>query len=542
MTAIGLLIFVVAMSLSMLLIPLLAKLAPDIGLVDIPDARKVHEGAVPRIGGIAIFFGSIVPLLIWLPESELQVPLFCGLVVLFLFGLWDDKSNLNYRLKFAGQIIAASIVVYAGDVVINQFPYIDEYAVPLSLARIVTVICLVGVTNAVNLADGLDGLAAGTGLLAIGCLMIIAYQVDDLIVFFFSLSVVGATIGFLRFNSHPAVVFMGDSGSQYLGFCAGIIGILVSQQSNTAMSPLVPVLVLGLPILDTLFVMTKRLSEGRSPFSPDRNHIHHRFLDIGFSHHSAVIIIFLIQIFLIVSAYKMRYFSDLVITAMYLGFCLLLIAATSSKVSISRRLTSTISSVIDWTDIRRRPVFYRWLMFRVTGLMLGCIFIFSALSVEEITSGFGYAALIMLFSIAIVQLKGFSVRILIIRWCLFSLAMFSLHFIGTASVTEWIPSFLVSAYFLVMGITIALVIRFWNKNNFGFSALDLLIVVAALIVPLVIDISVIENFDKLVIVEAFILFYAIDVLFNRKERPDNIALGSSMAAFIIIIVRSVLSL
>lgn len=518
----------------MTLIPVLARVAPAWGFMDYPNARKVHTGGIPRVGGIAIVVATLIPLLIWLPKTDLAVPIFIGLSTLFLFGVLDDRNDLNYKLKFLGQITAAVVVVYFGDVAIVRYPFIEEYEIPIDLARVITVIFLVGITNAINLSDGLDGLAAGTSLLVIGCMVVIAYLAKDLVVFLFGLAVVGATIGFLRFNSHPAVIFMGDTGSQFLGFCAGLIAILVSQQSNTALVPLLPIVVLGLPIFDTMFVMAKRVSEGRSPFSADRNHIHHRLLHLGFSHHTSVIIVYSVQITLVVTAYLLRYTSDALIFSVYLVFCLLMFLVTSTKHTLPRGWVNLISRIVDLSDVDTNPVLFRWFFFRAAGVLLGCIFVVAPLCVDNITPDFGVASIIMLCAMLIAVIRKFDLSLMIVKLCLLTLAMFSIYFLETTLEARGVARLLFSTYFVALGMLVAFIIRFWNTNHFGFSALDYLTVSAALLVPLIIDISMIGTFGRFIILESLLLFYAIDVLFNRKDRFDNAVLISAMISLLII--------
>lgn len=538
-TTIGLFVFLASVMLSMTLIPVLVRVAPASGLMDYPNARKVHEGGIPRVGGIAIFVSSLIPLLIWLPETDLAIPILIGLSTLFLFGVLDDRNDLNYKLKFIGQIIAASVVVYFGDVVIVRYPFIEGYEIPIGLAKVITVISLVGITNAINLSDGLDGLAAGTSLLVIGCMMVIAYFAQDSIVFFFSLAILGATIGFLRFNSHPALIFLGDSGSQLLGFCAGLIAILISQKSNTALIPMLPVVALGLPILDTLLVMTKRLSEGRSPFSADKNHIHHRLLYMGFSHHTAVIIIYAAQTSLVITAYQLRYTSDALLFSVYLVFCLSLFLATSTRHSLfPQRLVNLITRVVDLSDVNKNPALFRWLSFRIAGVLLVCVFVIGPLCVDDITPDFGVASFIMLCAIFIAVIKKLGPSLMIVRLCLFTVAMFSIYFLEKTLDSDGIARSFFNAYFVALGMLVALIIRFWDRNQFGFSALDYLTVTAALIVPLIIDISIIGTFGRFIILESLILFYSIDALFNRSDRFDNTVLISAVTSLFIITARA----
>ena len=212
-----------------------------------------------------------------------MVGFLCGIAVILLFGVWDDIRGLDYRLKFLGQITAVLIVVLYGGVVIRFVPLSGLEPLPDYVAIPFTVFALIGITNAVNLADGLDGLAGGITLLSLGMIGILAYPTGDTNVPLAAIAVIGSIVGFLRFNTYPARIFMGDGGSQFLGFSAGVLVVMLTQESNTALSPALTLMILGLPILDTGMVMAQRLHEGRSPFLPDKNHIHHKLLALGFA-------------------------------------------------------------------------------------------------------------------------------------------------------------------------------------------------------------------------------------------------------------------
>ncbi|MEO1574577.1 MAG: MraY family glycosyltransferase, partial [Pseudomonadota bacterium] len=310
--------FFIALLVSMLLVPPLVRISPRLGLVDIADDRKVHSGAIPRSGGIAIVIGALVPLLIWWPEERMLQALTLGALVIFVFGVLDDRKGLHYAWKFFGQFLAVAIVVAAG-VRISVVPFfgIDEVSPWLSIP--LTVGFIVGVTNAINLSDGLDGLAAGTSLIALTALAWMFYQNQSMSMALVTLAALGGVCGFLRYNNHPAIIFMGDTGSQFLGFTASVLAILLTQVANTALNPALLLLLLGLPILDTVTVMIWRLRNGRSPFLPDRNHFHHRLLDFGLHHYEAVSFIYIAQAIMVLAGYLLRYEGDAVVVGAYLG-------------------------------------------------------------------------------------------------------------------------------------------------------------------------------------------------------------------------------
>lgn len=313
-----LLAFVVALATTAALIPPLTRWAPTLGLTDEPGPRKVHSTAVPRVGGLAMVAGIVLPAFLTLEMSRSIQGLLIGLAVLLVFGLWDDSKSLGYRAKFAGQVIAVVLCMTVGEVRIDAV--IAGIQLPPWASTVLTFFFLVGVTNAVNLSDGLDGLAGGMVLLCFSGIALLAAASGNAPVTGLALIEAGAILGFLRFNTHPARVFMGDSGSQVLGFTAGVLAILATQNEITAVSGALPLLLLGVPILDTVTVMLKRLRAGRSPFSADRNHLHHKLLEVGFAHREAVALIYTMQAALLLLAYFMRFESDVAITIAFCGF------------------------------------------------------------------------------------------------------------------------------------------------------------------------------------------------------------------------------
>ncbi len=543
MSTVGLASFLIAISLSMMLIPLLVRVASSVGLEDAPGPRKVHNKIVPRVGGIAIFLGSVAPLLIWMPKTQFLFALLSALVVLFVFGVWDDKSDINFRYKFIGQMAAALIVVYWGDVVIHNFPLVDDYAIPSWVARIVTVVLLVGVTNAVNMSDGLDGLAGGTSILAIGCMTATAYLANDPGVVVIGLSLIGATLGFLRFNTYPARIFMGDSGSQLLGFSSGLICILVTQQSNTALSPMMAILVLGLPLLDVISVMVFRISQGRSPFSADRNHIHHKLLDIGFLHREAVYIVYAIQIMLVLAAFLMRYTSDLYLIIFYLIFCIFLLvtisyaksnlASTSGWVSGSQRLLLKLG-------IDSELSAYRKFVYSLIRILFSVILISGVFCIDNIPRDFGLFAILLLVMLvptfAIINIYTNTIR----RLCLYVTAGFVVYFMELSQQDGAVIATYLPVLFLIVAAAVAFLIRMAGSSVREFSSLDFLLLAMALIVSLFPNSKVMDGIDATLVIEMVVLFYAIDVLFNRRERLEKLVLFSASTSLLVIIVKSFL--
>ena len=310
--------FVVALTVTAALIPVLVHWAPTIGLTDAPGPRKVHSIPVPRVGGLAMAVGLLLPTLITVQLTPSIRGLLLGLLVLLIFGLWDDRVNLGYRTKFAGQVLAAGLCMIVGNVHVGTLMIGSVIVLPQAVSIFVTFVFLIGITNAVNLADGLDGLAGGLVLLCLCAIALFAAMSGNGTVAQTALIEAGAVLGFLRFNTHPARIFMGDSGSQMLGFSVGALALLATQGEASPLSAALPLLLLGIPIMDTLTVMLTRIRAGRSPFSADSNHLHHRLLALGFAHREAVFLIYLLQVALVLLAYFLRFESD---SEVFIAFC-----------------------------------------------------------------------------------------------------------------------------------------------------------------------------------------------------------------------------
>jgi UDP-GlcNAc:undecaprenyl-phosphate/decaprenyl-phosphate GlcNAc-1-phosphate transferase len=318
-------ILLLALFISMVLVPPLARLAGPLGLTDRPGARKIHQQPIPRSGGIAIVIGALIPIVFLVTARQDVRAFLIAAGVLFVFGVLDDRFDLDYRIKLLGQISAAAIVAVGGGVLIESLPFFDADALPRFIGLPLTLFVIIAITNAVNLSDGLDGLAGGISLLALVCLSILAYQGDDPAALGIALAMIGATFGFLRFNSNPAQIFMGDTGSQFLGFGTAVLIILVTQRLDTVYGQLMPILIVGIPVLDTATVMIRRIRAGLSPFRPDRSHLHHRLLSLGWTQYQAVVFIYVAQALMVLAAYLMRFASDLAVLMVYLTGALALL-------------------------------------------------------------------------------------------------------------------------------------------------------------------------------------------------------------------------
>ena len=287
--------------------PVVKSLAFRVGAVDIPkDNRRMHDHPIPRMGGLAIFFGFILSVLIYLPlTSELRGMLLGGVIIVIL-GILDDIFALPAMPKFIVQIIAALIAVLHGnhiDFLSNPNIFSSEPVWELGwLSFPITVLWIVGITNAVNLIDGLDGLACGVSTISSMTLLVISLVVSDGPAAVLMAALAGSCIGFLPYNLNPAKIFMGDTGATFLGYVLAVVSIQGLFKFYTIISFAVPFLMLGLPIFDTCFAFVRRIAHGQSPMHADRSHVHHRLIDMGFSQKQAVAVLYIISAILGLSA------------------------------------------------------------------------------------------------------------------------------------------------------------------------------------------------------------------------------------------------
>lgn len=287
--------------LSFLLTLPVKRLAVRIGAMDVPkDARRMHNKPIPRMGGMAIFLGFLVSALVFTPQMDRGLfAILLGAVLIVVLGVVDDKCTLSAKTKLLVQLLAAAVIVFYGDLRIDRLtnPFGSSLYSYWDLglwAYPITIIWILAITNAVNFIDGLDGLACGVSGISSINLMIIALLVSNGQDAVWMAALTGACIGFLPHNFNPAKIFMGDTGSNFLGFMLAAVSIHGLFKAYTVISFLVPILLLGLPIFDICFAVIRRLAHGQSPMQADRGHFHHRLIDMGFSQRQSVSIAYVL--------------------------------------------------------------------------------------------------------------------------------------------------------------------------------------------------------------------------------------------------------
>lgn len=290
----------IAFFISYIITPFIARLGKKQNLVDKPGYRKIHNDAIPNLGGIVIFFGFLFSALFFVPfQKEIQV-LIAGSIIILLLGIIDDITDLKPLNKFFIQIIPALLFIIFHSNVINQFIWqkLSFLNIGGYLLYPILLFWIVGVTNSINLIDGLDGLASGISIIALSVLLILGFFVDDGYQTYnlFNAALLGSIIAFFRYNFFPAQIFLGDSGSTFSGFLISSSSILWVIYSDKVLFFIIPVLLLGLPIFDTFFAIWRRYRNHKPIFQADQGHLHHRLLKRGISHRNVVLFLLSISI------------------------------------------------------------------------------------------------------------------------------------------------------------------------------------------------------------------------------------------------------
>lgn len=298
-----------ALLVAMFAVPSIVFIAHLKNLLDTPNGRTVHQSLTPRLGGVAVFAGFMSALTIFAPLGNGVKELLAGCIILFFVGLKDDLVSISVAKKFVGQLLATGVVMIMADVRVTSFQGIlGIYELPVGMSYAFTFVMIVGVTNAINLIDGLDGLAGTIVLITSGTFGYYFYRYGGPMFSnyaFVSVCLIGGILGFLRYNFHRASIFMGDTGSLVCGFIVSILAIQFIELGNktgqpfSSAAPAVTLGVLFVPLFDTLRVFILRMAAGHSPFSPDKNHIHHRILAMGFSQISTVLLLGLLNVVVI---------------------------------------------------------------------------------------------------------------------------------------------------------------------------------------------------------------------------------------------------
>ncbi|MEI6882943.1 MAG: MraY family glycosyltransferase [Bacteroidota bacterium] len=305
----------VSFIICLLMIPVIIRLSTKYNLVDNPNERKVHKVPISRLGGLAIVLGILATVPLWFISGNVNflLHLLAGMIILIIIGVTDDLRELTPKVKFLGQILAALLIAHAGLLIDNMFGIFGINNLPHLIQYMLTVFIVAGIINAFNLIDGIDGLAGGLALINMSGFFLLFFLSGEYSIALISASVIGALFAFLKYNYHPAKIFMGDTGSMILGFmlsAAGILSLVMSRHPNSYFNytetAIIVFSIFLLPVYDTIRVFSGRIINKKSPFSPDKTHIHHLLMQTGFNHPKSAKILYSANIVLIITGFLLR--------------------------------------------------------------------------------------------------------------------------------------------------------------------------------------------------------------------------------------------
>ena len=535
----------ISLFITMALIPIFRSLAVKMNAMDFPNPRKVHISPTPKIGGIAMALGILIPAVIYVNGDPLTNSILIGAWIVVIFGIVDDFKNLGYLAKFVGQVLAALVVIFYGGLKIQFLGQClpDGVILPNLIAIPLTLLAIVGVTNAINLSDGLDGLAGGSSLLIFICIGYLAYtalfQPANHFIAIMAAAIIGAIFGFLRFNTYPATVFMGDAGSQLLGFLAITLSLCLTQ-GNTPLSPFIPLLLLGFPVLDTLAVMTERITQGRSPFQADRNHFHHKLMHLGLFHSEAVVSIYILTAFLVASAFVFRFYSEWFLLIFYLVF--------SGMIILGFIITDRFGWKLQRFDLFDKSIMGRlkFLKERYIIIKVSFYFVEFILPLMVIVACLTPAGIPGYFSMISLALAALTILIWVLfrDWLAgvlrisFYLLVPSVLWMGKTDVAGWINSNSTIIYnlaFAALAMFAVLTLKFTRrKKGFKATPMDFLILVIALVVPNLPD-PTIQSFDMgFLAARIIVLLFSFEVLVGEL-RGQLARLGVALVAALLLV-------
>lgn len=516
-----LLAFGFALCLTTVLVPFFIRYATALNLMDEPnESRKIHVSSIPRCGGLGIVIGVLFASIYWLENSGAFWSLGLASLTIVIFGYLDDSRDLNYRWKFLGQFLATGILM-SGGVLIEELPFFGLDAAPTYLSYPITFFFILGITNAVNLSDGLDGLAAGNTLISLLLIAILSIQTGNPACLVMAAAIMGGLLGFLRYNTHPARVFLGDTGSQFLGFVTASLAIIVTQSEYSALNPTLPLLILGLPVLDTLMVMVIRTAQGRFIFSPDRNHIHHQLMALGLRHYEVVGTLYGLQTILVIMAYLLRFEADWLILLSY-G----LYALSISGFLLLGRLTGwrlRVELPANKSPERRNLLLrkFNWYYHHSSSflvMMIGLFIVGSAMLTTVPQDGFPeFCLLVALFSSMAVVVFRNRWPNMVTRITFYSAAALLAYTFAFGPHGRPVFNGFVNVYLSLLLMAFLLAIRMTRKSVFRLDTHDYLICVLLLVTPLLpIDNFTDESLAQLVLRWA-LLVYICEFLLSKSE-------------------------
>jgi UDP-GlcNAc:undecaprenyl-phosphate GlcNAc-1-phosphate transferase len=512
---------------------LFTKIGTQLGvMIDQPNDRKIHHKPIPRTGGPAIIVGCLIPMIILFRGDEIILGLCLGAMCILLTGILDDLWNLNYKWKFAGQVVAATVTLLISGVRFHSLGdlwpgYIFDFGL-LSLP--LSVFFLVATINMINLSDGLDGLAGGICFLIFCAVGFLAFFQTDFRLLALIVCSIGAIVGFLRYNTYPATVFMGDTGSQFLGFMAGFLMILLTQV-KTSYSPVISFYLIGVPVIDTIMVIVERMRHHRPICRADNSHIHHKLMRLGLRHQESVLVIYALQLVFILIALAGRYSSNGILLVAFLSLTVLCLFLNnlSSKKSGTFMLQNNNSSRTS-VKVRRKGllIFSKQMVSRLTWYgIIGILFVFYAVSpflLELIPKGIGFFSLAVIICLVLLKRVNFSYVGIILGISFYFLGVYYIFF------TEYSQSsfFLTSQYRLHYNILFFLLAMCYlgylvsTLERISFTTNDFLMLTFVIFLFFLPNTYPWTLHVRAIAVKSFLIFVCLEMIFKKlKVQMDS---------------------
>ena len=541
-------VFILSLFLTIALVPVLKRMAFRMNIVDLPDARKVHVHPMPKTGGLSIAIGAFIPLLLWVPRDDFVNAVLMGAVVIVSFGLVDDIRPMSFLQKVIPQLVAALFVIFWGGVRIKCIGIIgyEDFMLPSAVSVVLTLFVIVGVTNAINLADGLDGLAGGISMLSFVIIAFLAYRCGNGSVALMSIAIVAAVAGFLRYNTYPAVLFMGDAGSQLLGFLLAVFVLFITQ-TNTPYSRILALPLIGFPILDTLTVMAERIIRGHSPFKADKNHFHHRLLVFGFSHAEAVLIIYIIQACFLSAAFIFRFSSGWVHILLFVGFSTIIMGAFLLAGRKRWRFNNNTEYYVirkKWIrDLKAGQVFIR-ISFFIVRFGLPLLLIFQCMIPQKIPLYLAITAFGLICLILSMRFFGQSKKVYVLRFaiCLVIPLILYLSEINPGAWfinTGWFNINNTAFVFLVLSVLLTMRLT-KRRKGFKITTMDILVFIVILIFPNLPTIHLQSYGAGTAIAKALVLFFSLDVLIGEMRGESAFIEKSGIIILSVVVFRGLI--
>jgi UDP-GlcNAc:undecaprenyl-phosphate/decaprenyl-phosphate GlcNAc-1-phosphate transferase len=537
---------VTAVAISMALIPLMVRFAPRLGLIDRPNARKVHAEPIPRVGGIGIISGALISIGLLVPMDPLITSYIIGALILFVFGVWDDRREIGHYVKFIGQFAAALVVVVYGGLYVHSFPFMADTELPAAFGMPFSVIAIMGMINAINHSDGLDGLAGGESLISLAGIAFLAYHAGGDTGMFIALALIGGIFGFLRYNTHPARVFMGDSGSQFLGFSLAFLVILLSQRIDQSLSPAAVLLLLGLPVIDIIAVLVIRIRSGMNWFRASRNHIHHRLLDLGFVHEESVIIIYSVQVICVTLGVLLCREPDWLIVTIYLLLCVgfLMLITLAERLGWRRMpVAEDGAAIASIKHVNARNLLVvaprRFLAIGIPVYLMG-----TSLLIERVPRDFA-AMSGLIFTLMILEVSfGKDPRSIMRRALIYITAVFVV-FLGINHPPDiaTIGEPFVALFFVLVALSFAVAVKFSPRRRrveFKTTAMDYLVLAVLLGSFVASKGLILGDMAMIFAVEIIVIFYACELLVTENRERWNGLSAAALVTALILAVRGLL--